>query len=159
MTVKRNILVPMLAVAALASTSGCGSSSSSSSAKKKETALTVLRSLKGAGLPIGAYVNYTAATDENHLLGRPGQYIHKVNFRDTRLKKPATAFDIDGGGSIETFSSEGEAKTRYGYVHAISSGSPLFSEYEYRDGEVLLRLSHYLTPHQAAEYKRALTAS
>ena len=39
------------------------------------------------------------------------------------------------------------------------AGSPLFAEYEYRKGTVLLRLSHYLTPHQAAEYKRALTAS
>jgi hypothetical protein len=157
--VKRDALILTLAVATLAIAGGCGSGSSSSSSKRKETALTVLRSLKGAGLPIGAYVNYTAGTDENHLLGRPGQYVSKVNFRDTRLKKPATAFDIDGRGSIETFGSEGDAKTRYGYVHTISSGSPLFAEYEYRDGTVLLRLSHYLTPNQAAEYKRALTAS
>jgi hypothetical protein len=102
----------LLVVALTAATvvGGCGgSSSSSSSATNGKTALAVLRSLKSAGLPVEAYVNYTAATDGNHLLGRPGQYVHKVNFRDTRLKA-VSDFDIDGGGSVETFASGGRRK-------------------------------------------------
>lgn len=124
-------------------------------ASEGKTAIEVLRSLKRAGLPIGGYINYTAANDGNHLLGRPGQYVSKVNFRDKRLKAWPD-FDSNGGGTIETFASEDDTKKRYDYVHAISSSASLFAEYEYRDGLVLLRLSHYLTPRQAAAYQEAL---
>ena len=150
-----------LIAGAAAMVTGCGGSGSSSSptdssssTTEGKSAIEVLHSLNRAGLPIGGSVNYTAATDDNHLLGRPGQYVSKVNFRDTRLKA-AGSFDIDGGGSIETFNSKGDANKRYGYVHAITSGSPLFAEYEYLKGTALLRLSHYLTPNQAAAYQRA----
>jgi hypothetical protein len=146
--------------AALVVLGGCGGSGNSShrsstATEERKTAIAVLRALKSAGLPIDGFINYTAVTDDNHLLGRPGQYVHKVNFHDTRLEK-ANEFDIDGGGSIETFKSEGDAKNRYDYVHAISSGSAIFAEYEYLEGTILLRLSHYMTPKQAAVYKQAL---
>lgn len=152
-------VVVVFAVAAAAVVGGCGGSGSSSSGatKPKTTAIAVLRSLKSGGLPIGGYINYTAANDGNHLLGRPGQYVSKVNFRDKRLEAWPD-FDSNGGGTIETFASEDDAKKRYDYVHTISSSSSLFAEYEYRDGTVLLRLSHYLTPNQAAEYERAFKA-
>jgi hypothetical protein len=115
----------------------------------------VLDMLEQRGLPIGRSVNYTAATDRNHLLGRPGQYVSKVNFRDTRI--PAVGnFDTEGGGSVETFKSEADAKSRYDYVHSITSKSPLFTEYEYLHKTVFLRLSKVLTPAQAAAYERAL---
>jgi hypothetical protein len=127
-------------------------------AAKTKKAVTILRSLKRAGLPIDGYVNYTAATDDNHLLGRPGQYVSKVNFHDTRLDKESD-FDIAGGGSIETFRSVSDAKRRYSYVHSITSLSPLFGEYHYRHGATILRLSFDLTPSQAAAYKRAFEGS
>jgi hypothetical protein len=102
-------------------------------------------------------VNYTAESDDNHLLGRPGQYVSKANFHDSRLEKSGE-FDIDGGGSIETFASSDDAQKRYDYVHAITTSSPLFAEYEYPNGLVLLRLSHVLTPKQAKAYKSAFDA-
>jgi hypothetical protein len=152
----RTVLVVIVGLAVAAVVGGCGGSGSSSAgATEGKTAVAVLRSLRSGGLPIGGYINYTAASDDNHLLGRPGQYVSKVNFRDKRLEAWPD-FDTNGGGSIETFASEGDAKKRYDYVHAITSSSSLFAEYEYRDGAVLLRLSHYLTPEQAAAYKRAL---
>jgi NADPH:quinone reductase-like Zn-dependent oxidoreductase len=75
--------------------------------------------------------------------------VSKVNFRDKRLDA-SPDFDSNGGGTIETFGSQDDAKKRYDYVHAITSSSSVFAEYEYRDGTVLLRLSDYLTPEQAA---------
>src|SRR5262245_16523811 len=126
---------------ALAGCGGGGGSQSAGGGSQTESspgtshvnaALIVLKSLKRAGLPIDGYVNYTAESDDNHLLGRPGQYVNKVNFHDRRLEKSGE-FDIDGGGSIETFDYSDDAQKRYAYVHAISTSSPLFVEYEYLD--------------------------
>jgi hypothetical protein len=120
-----------------------------------QNAVQVVRALKRAGMPITRYVNYTAASDPNHLLARPGQYVSKVNFRDARLR-PVRGFDTEGGGSVETFRTRTDAQNRYRYVHAITSSSSLFAEYEYLQGTVFHRLSKVLTPRQAGAYKRAL---
>jgi hypothetical protein len=93
------------------------------------------------------------SSDPNKLLGRPGQYTGKANFHDRRLH--GAAFDVDNGGSVETFRSKGDASNRYKYVHAIATSSGLFAEYDYLEGTVLLRVSHELTPRQAKAYERA----
>jgi hypothetical protein len=162
--------VVVVALATLAM--GCGSSSKTaltvtvngraitaeSAGSVPLRAVLALRRLEQEGLPIGSYVNYTAATDRNHLLGRPGQYVSKVNFQDTRIdvKDALGPTDITAGGSIETFDNESDAEHRYDYVHAISTGSSLFAEYEYLRGTVLFRISNLLTPTQAVEYERGL---
>jgi len=143
----------MVAVTCLASVAAaCVSSAAGTSS---QSAVQVMRGLKRAGMPITRYVNYSAASDPNHLLGRPGQYVSKVNFHDARLR-PVRGFDTEGGGSVETFRTRTDAQNRYRYVHAITSSSSLFAEYEYLQGTVFLRLSKVLTPRQAAAYKRAL---
>ena len=108
-------------------------------------------------MPIGESIAYTAKNDPNELLGRPNQYNSKVNFKDTRLKPDeiARGFDVQNGGSIEVFENQDDATTRKEYLKGIGK-VPLFSEYSYREGTVLLRLSHRLTPEQAAEYEDAL---
>jgi hypothetical protein len=165
----RKGLVAITLAAAIVAT-GCGSSSAVRTVTVNDgvtttdsgagyapltlNAASALRALQRAGMPIGQFVNYTAASDDNHLLGRPGMYVTKVNFRDTRI--PAVGdFDTEGGGSIETFENKDDAQRRYDYVHAITSGSSLFFEYEYLRGTVFLRLSKVLTPDQAAGYERA----
>jgi hypothetical protein len=84
--------------------------------------------------------------------------VSKVNFRDTRIdvKDALDPTDITAGGSIETFDNKEDAQRRYDYVHAISTGSSLFAEYEYLRGTVLFRISNILTPTQAGEYETAL---
>ncbi|MFJ3717906.1 hypothetical protein [Streptomyces sp. NPDC090057] len=85
----------------------------------------------------------TAANDPNHLLGRPGQYTSKITFDDTRI--PASEVsgtdkgDVERGGAIEAFATAADARSRAKYVAAV----------------VLVRVSHYLTPVQAAAYKAA----
>ena len=61
---------------------------------------------------------------------------------------------MSGGGSVETFESEDDAKRRYEYVSAIAK-SPLFAEYDYLEGTVFLRISSELTPTQAKACERA----
>ena len=114
----------------------------------------VLQELKDRELPVGESVAYTAKTDPNDLLGRPNQYTSKVNFKDTRLKPDSLADDLDvqEGGSIEVFENKSDAIRRKEYVEGIGKGFSPFSEYTYREGTVLLRLSHRLLPKQAAEY-------
>ena len=56
--------------------------------------------LKENGFPIGNVVVYTEETDPNKFLGRPNQYISKLNFSDTTLSPNA---DNLNGGGIEVF--------------------------------------------------------
>ena len=121
----------------------------------------IMQGLKTNGLPIGVSFTYTAANDVNHLLGRPGQYTDKVNFKDTRISSTDQGVDISvtDGGSIEVFTTTTDAKNRFAYIQKISkSGVALFAEYEYLDGLVILRVSAQLTPDQAAKYEATLKA-
>jgi hypothetical protein len=101
----------------------------------------------------------TAANDPNHLLGRPNQYTSKVTFTDTRIN----AADVSGtdkgalerGGAIEVFAAPSDAKARADYIHTVTKSMSALAEYDYVHGTVLVRVSHYLTPDQAAEYKVA----
>lgn len=107
--------------------------------------------LKAAGLPIGNIVVYTSANDPNKLLGRPNQYIGKVNFIDTTLEQ----YDANNpdGGSIEVFNNNQDTANRKRYIDSVSKDAPAFAEYSYINGKVLLRLSKSLTPEQAAKYE------
>ena len=119
----------------------------------------ILAGLKAKGLPIGDSVTYTAATDQNALLGRPGQYIGKINFKDTRVPDSGDQgvdISVTDGGSIEVFNTLEDATKRFKYVQGIATSSSLFSEYDYQDGLVVLRISHQLTPDQAQAYDAAL---
>ena len=101
----------------------------------------------------------TAANDGNHLLGRPNQYTSKVDFTDSRIKAADVADSskgsVDLGGAVEVFSSPADAKARAAYIQAVTKSMPALAEYDYVHGTVLVRVSHYLTPDQAGQYKTA----
>lgn len=122
-----------------------------------KTADQLVQALKSAGLPIGESFTYTADNDLNHLLGRPGQYIGKTNWIDTRMTTTNTGADIAvrDGGSVETFATLADATARFTYIQGISKSSPLFAEYEYQEGTAILRISSTLTPDQAQAYDDA----
>ncbi|MEU6222386.1 hypothetical protein [Streptomyces sp. NPDC047042] len=104
----------------------------------------------------------TAAGDPNHLLGRPGQYTSKTTFTDTRVKASdvvgAEKGAVELGGAIEVFDSESDAQARAKYIQTVTKSLPALAEYDYVDGVLLVRVSHYLTPAQAAEYKTATSS-
>lgn len=101
----------------------------------------------------------TEANDGNHLLGRPHQYTSAMKFSDSRVKASDVAGDekddVSRGGGIEVFANHGDAQARADYIQAIVKASPIFAEYDYVSGNVVIRVSHYLTPAQAAGYKTA----
>ncbi|CCB73347.1 conserved protein of unknown function [Streptantibioticus cattleyicolor NRRL 8057 = DSM 46488] len=101
----------------------------------------------------------TAENDPNHLLGRPNQYTSKVTFSDSRVPAGDTshldATDIGKGGAIEAFATPADAEARAKYVQAVTKSMPALAEYDYQHGTILIRVSHFLTPAQAAAYKTA----
>jgi hypothetical protein len=101
----------------------------------------------------------TAANDPNHLLGRPNQYTSKVTFSDSRIAASDVTGtekgDVERGGSVEAFTTASDAQARAKYIQAIGKSMPAVAEYDYVQGTVVVRVSHYLTPAQAASYKAA----
>ena len=130
---------------------GCGDTGSPPRAD------TIALKLKGQGLPIRQVEPYTEDNDPNRLLGRPGQYVGKVNFRDRRAENDRLkGLDVSEGGSIEIFETEEDAERRTAYLEGIAkSGVGPFAEYDYPRGRVLLRVAGNLTPKQAREYEAA----
>lgn len=105
------------------------------------------------GLPIDNIIEYDEETDVNGLLGRPGQYISKVNFADTRCEQ----YDVEDpvGGTVEVFATSADMRSRKDYLEALQDEmSILVNAYFYvsADGLGLLRVSFDLTPSKAQEY-------
>lgn len=136
------------------------SKTQSAQTKPKSTdATSIVNLLKATGLPISKMVAYTASDDPNKMLGRPGQYTSKVNFVITTAKNPPQPNDIEvsNGGSIEVFANVDDAKTRYTYLAAFAKSVPMLNEYDFRDGDVVMRISNNLTPTQEKKYENSLT--
>src|SRR4051812_30618240 len=66
--------------------------------------------LTSSGLPSQDVVIYTEETDKNHLLGRPGQYVAKINWTDPRYP------DQIEGATIEAFANAAEMNRRAEYL-------------------------------------------
>lgn len=123
----------------------------------------VVERLKAEGAPITDVQAFTAETDPNNLLGRPGEYTGKAAFHDERLEDEALPnseegerVDAEAGGSVEVFENTEDAEERADYVRGFTEGGGVFGEYNYLRGHVFLRVANELTPTQAEEYERAL---
>lgn len=139
--------------------SSAGQKSAAPAGKGETTAATAWATIHAAVAASAFNQTVTAANDKNHLLGRPHQYTSAVKFKDSRVKGDdivaADQYDVSWGGGIEVFDSNGDAEARAKYIQAVTKDLPMFGEYDYVHGKVLIRVSHYLTPAQAAEYDTA----
>ena len=127
----------------------------SSSASQSRTAAEDVNLLAAQMSTIKAGVVYTAATDVNHLLGRPGGYTSKATFVDNSINaadvQDNSAGSVDLGGSFEVYPTAAGAVARGEYIEAAEAASGIIGhEYDYVAGSTLLRLSDVLTPSQAA---------
>lgn len=163
----RHRLATTVAVLTL-SLAACSSSATdnpapTTSADAKASAPAVPATASTAFQAIGSHVStakltttVTASNDPNHLLGRPHQYTSKVTFSDSRID----ADDVSGlrkgdvlrGGAVEVFATAEDATARAAYIQEVTKSMPALAEYDFVHGAVLVRVSHYLTPKQAAEY-------
>ena len=111
--------------------------------------ITIIDKLREAEYPIDNVITYNENNDPNKLLGRPGQYIEKVNFADLRLYQSDK--NNPAGGSIEIFENEKDCQNRVDYLKKVSQESP-FIEYNCMYDNILLRLNEKLTSDEAQSY-------
>lgn len=102
----------------------------------------------------------TVQNDPNKLLGTPNAYTSKTEFIDSRLDQGVDVVGgVPAGGTVEVFTDESKATARRDYLLGAAmaaSAASAAAEYDFVSGPILLRVSHSLTPSQAAEYKTAL---
>jgi len=108
-TVTRRLLVgALIAIAAVLTASACATSSNAPPARSADQVVQVISQKVPT---VTLTVVYTAATDRNHLLGRPGGYTSKASFADSRIAPAAvqgfTPGDVELGGSVEMFGGSG----------------------------------------------------
>lgn len=70
-------------------------------------------------------------------------------FRDTRLAPLPGPIDVRDGGAVEVFCNPAEAAAR-------AAALPRHGESVVTHGDIVLRLSTRLTPHEIAAYRRGL---
>lgn len=107
-------------------------------------------------MSMGKVTAWTAATDENQLLGRPGGYTSAATIVDKRI--PCTDPATDCGATIEVFATADEASARSAYIQSLLGGM-LGTEYHYFAGTALLRVTGHLTPDVAKEYDTKFEAA
>jgi len=148
----------------LPSMRGAGSSSSAvedepkpaSSAAKKEALVASLETLQAfVGACSKRKIKLTDSTiitekqgnDPNKLVGRPGQYLAKLNWK------------INGNdATIEVFANGKDAKRRADYVEGIAKASPMFLQYIYVHPlkHAVLRVPKELSPSDAEKWEALL---
>jgi hypothetical protein len=153
-----NLRIAVLGMVAATTLTSCSSSGPRSDSGASVSPQAVIASFQAAKLPVGSTYAFTAETDPNHKLGRPGGYTAKVSWTDTRIKRGA-AHDtrrgsVELGGSIEQFTNSRDAKERAKYIQSVEKAVKLLCcEYDYVVGNNVIRVSNLLTPAQAAKYQ------
>lgn len=155
----------VVAASVLSLVAGCssepGQNVQANAVEAKSPALTnaneVATALKRAKLPMVDIKELSEVTDDNHLLGRPGQYTSKLFFYDARHPKAAEGDDREN--TIEVFSNAVDAKRRHDYIADITGGVGMLTQYQILRGPVLVRLDKLALPSEAKAYEAALDAA
>ena len=140
----------LLSFVLLFSLTACGSSEPA----VEVTAESAVTALQEKIPDITSITVYDEETDPNENLGRPGQYIGKADFFDSRME-----YEEDNAGAIEFFSSKSDCDDRYEYLCKLSDpelGAFGVNQYIYKYDLAVFRVSYDLTPSQAEEYKQAM---
>lgn len=111
-----------------------------------------LAALTDAGLPVGESTVYDDTTDPNELLGRPGQYVAKASWIDTRIECLGEDPGVECGGDIELFDNTDDRDDRYEYLAGFAEEAMLGGYYQWKLPNAVIRIGFELTPSQAEEY-------
>lgn len=146
----KRFTIILLSLAVLFGLTACGSSEP----EVEVTAESAVTALQEKIPDITSITVYDEETDPNENLGRPGQYIGKADFFDSRME-----YEEDNAGTIEFFSSKSDCDDRYEYLCKLSDpelGAFGVNQYIYKYDLAVFRVSYDLTPSQAEEYKQAM---
>lgn len=116
----------------------------------------ILNELKAKNANLADIEAFDSSNDPNGKLGRPGYYISKADFSDSRVEQIGKYLC---GGTLETFSSETDCKNRTQYLNKMNNSSYGFlalNQYVYSYKKVLFRVEYDLTPEQAEEYHQQM---
>jgi len=80
--------------------------------------------------------------------------VSRIDFLDTTLASPTSAWSLQLGGAIEVFATPADAHRVKRALDAANRGAP--AEYDYLDRTVLLRLSTRLPAQQVSAYELAV---
>lgn len=122
------------------------------------TAELVTEAMEDSGIPVGQIIVYNRRTDGNKLLGRPGGYVEKADWEDTRTD--CFDFELEGyecGGTIEIFDDLDDLKKRFAYLKQFATpesigGLPIGGFYMWRTQFAVIRVGNALLRHRANEY-------
>lgn len=144
---------------------GCGEKKPAVYSFDTITGEELIQLMKDNGLPIGETLAYTEDNDPNSLLGKPNEYIEKIDFEDTVLVEQENKTEINGeiyelnidrdgpyGGTIEIFENAKDAKARYDYIDSVAHSGPL-SMYMYLYDKVLIRIEKSMKSENAKTYE------
>ena len=117
----------------------------------------IVAALEDSGIPIGESVVWDETTDPNELLGRPGQYVGKATWTDTRVEpcydgQPA----FDCGGDVEVFKNENDRDERFDYLSLFATETGIGGYYMWKADNTVVRVGYELPPSSAATYEDAL---
>jgi hypothetical protein len=115
----------------------------------------VVKALKKNNLPIGDELVYTAENDPDKMMGQTGQYTSKVHFIDTTQQEDTKVVMLNGG-TVEMFENNNDAVNRINNISKLAKLEPMYDEYDYVQGKILLRLSKNLPSTHAKKYEDAL---
>jgi len=140
---------------ALANCGGAATNTPEAPAKPRVTkAEDVTAAFAKAGLKVTDVTVVTDKTDDNQLLGRPGQYTSKVFFYDAR--HPKSAAEGQGENTVEVFGTDADAKARHDYIDQVTKGVPMLLQYQLRQGRALVRFDKEALPSEVDEYRKVL---
>jgi hypothetical protein len=109
-------------------------------------------------MSMGKVTVWTAETDPNKLLGRPGGYTSAATIVDKALT--CTEVATDCGATVEVYPTDAEAKARSEYIQSMLGNGGVFgTEYHYFAGTALLRVTGQLTPDVAKQYAAKFEAA
>ena len=106
---------------------------------------------------MGETIVYSAESDPNELLGRPGNYVAKGGWDDLRATD-CNSEDIgwECGGDVELFDGPDALTSRFDYLSTFATESPIGGYYMWRTPTAIVRVGYALTPDEAAAYDTAL---
>lgn len=175
---RRNLLLPLVALTAstILALTGCSSLGSSAPVTVTATvtatltptptptptapanATAIATAIKAAVPQVTKLVTITEDNDPNNSIGRPSGYSSAAVLYDSRTKC-SDGLGADCGATVEGWPSAKAAKARAAYIETLLKGSPLLgTEYDIVRGTYVLRVAGSIKPSKEKAYATAFAA-